>query len=144
MELSSKGAINLKYSAIEFQVIRRHLKISFQEAAELIGRCSEEEWSAYELGVTPPPQDVTNRLKDVHNEFLRLFKAMENQPPITLPALLKLTDFKALFGPDCTRLAWRVYTAVVHQLFCTHNFNLSTELSNLPPDSPLMSVNLHL
>ena len=144
MELSSKGVSNLKYSAIEFMVLRRHLKISFQEAAELIGRCSEEEWSAYEIGLTSPPQDVVERLNNAHKEFLRIFKLMENKPPTPIPAFTKLVEFKDFFGGDCSRLSWRIYTAVAHQLFCSHGFNLSTEITDLPSDSPLMLLNLHL
>ena len=139
-----KGCEALKYTDIELMVLRRHLKISFQEAAELIGRCSEEQWSAYEMGLATPPSDVLDRLAAVHKEFSKLFSEMSSETPTTLPAYAKLPEFKAFFGADSSRLSWRVYHAVTHQLFVTHGFSLSIEIQTLPDDSPLLKINRHL
>jgi len=134
----------LNYSALELAIARRRLNISFQEAAKFIGQCTEEEWSAYELGLEVPPKETIDKIHCLHTEFLRLLEAMKHEPTSTLPAFTKLVFFKDFFGSDCSTLSWRVYTAVAHQLFLTDNFKVSIEVNSLPINSPLMSLDLNL
>lgn len=129
-------------NTIELMIVRRHLNISFVDAAELIGECSEDQWATYELGYAAIPSDVQQRFKIYLAEYLRIIDLMSKEEPCVLPALMRLKDFREFFGHS-SRISWRIYTAIIQHLIANNGYRTQPQ-GIIADNSPLHSLNLHL